>query len=202
MNTTDLNEQLAKAVSEEEIDLIFRQRQLDKFKRPKGAGYRNTYKESHAKKLEPYFVDARDNAHDVCIPYTAYPTCGPKRFYQIICDSIKFLVDADLKTWAAFRTQIYFDLSNDAREGIWIRWKTGGNAGRLRAADAQAAGVSDTGGASIRLRVEKWLESDRSEGLRITGLNLSLETQQELSKLFEACDVEAYVVKIDRVLAS
>mgnify|MGYP001610315418 CR=1 FL=1 len=198
----NIDEQLEKASTPEDIELIFKQRELDKFKRPKGAGYRNTYKESHALKLAPFFEDALNNSRDVCIPFSAYPSCGPKRFYQIVCDSIKFLVDQDLKKWAAFRTQIYFEVSQDAREGIWITWKTRDRGGKLRSEHAMAAGVSDTGGANIRTRVEKWLESDRTEQLRITGLNLSLETQQELSKLFEACDVEAYVVKIDRVLAS
>lgn len=204
------NDALAGATSAAEILRIMRQRELNKIARntPPGAGFRNTYSEVHAKKILPYFKKALEEQVNVCIPYTLYPAANAKRFRQIVGDSLSWIINNDedetkRSMWAIFRTQIITRIGMNADEGIWIEWKTGSSkCSRSITRHNNAAPAQDIGNATVKSALITWLEGDRADMFRMTNLNLSLETQQDIKQLLEVAGVTDYKVQVDRVLVA
>lgn len=189
------------SLSAEAVKRLLRQRELDSIEHPPGASPRNTYKASHAHKLRPYFVEAIEHRKNVCVPFADF-NCKAKRMHAIVCDSLLWLIhNDDSAKWATFKTQISFRISSNADEGIWIEWRTAeapGRAKSVRGIDVVSAKESTV---DFMAQVIAWLESDREGMLRIESINLSVEKQQSVIKMFESAGCTQYKVEAHKIIA-
>jgi len=179
-----------------------RQRELDSMNKS-GVTPRSTYTAANAMRIKPYLEKAVQNSTDVCIPYDDF-TCSAARVYGIVSDALLWLCREDAnpearQAWCAVKAQIRFERSNNADEGIWIRWR---NKARVsKGIQSEASTHKMNAHVDVIQLVMDWLENGTEPQLAMRNLLLTGEQCSQVKRMLESAGITDYRVEPSKIIA-
>lgn len=192
-----------KALDEyKQILRTLRQRELDEANKG-GVMQRSSYTHSNAQTMKKYFDRAVKDTSDVCIPYDDF-ACRPARLYQLVSDALLWLCREgdnmqERQTWCAIKAQMRFERSNQADEGVWIRWRRKAHISRGMQHEASAHKMNEL--VDVVQLVMDWLENGTEPQLAMRDLLLTNDQCSQVKRMFESAGITDYRVEPSKIIA-